>query len=158
MSNQTGRKQVKNEFYRIRVTFLYVLLTTIAVLLLLFLIVSIVAGVRGKTIQKLKNEAVSTVPNVSVSVSESVPQESGTAAGVGKNIATPNTYIVNTESGSLNVHEKKSEESEVVTSIPKGTRIKVIYNEGNWGYVSYNDNNGWVNMSYLKEDSVSSNY
>ena len=33
--------------------------------------------------------------------------------------------------------------------IPLGSRIRVVYNIGNWSYIEYNDVSGWIKNDYI---------
>jgi len=70
------------------------------------------------------------------------------------------TYKVETGStAELNMRIAADKESEVVTRIPNGTQLEVMFiddtgvAEGDfgWGYVNYNGERGWVFMEYLKK-------
>ncbi len=68
--------------------------------------------------------------------------------------------IVATESDSLNLRDKPSTNSDVITQLPKGTKANVYYVEGysDW-YKIYTDNGyeGYVAAQYMKEYNESSN-
>lgn len=70
------------------------------------------------------------------------------------------TYRVETGStAELNMRIAADKESDVVTRIPNGTQLEVMFiddtdvaeGEPGWGYVSYNGEKGWVFMEYLKK-------
>lgn len=74
---------------------------------------------------------------------EEVSTEPPTApSGVG-------SYRVNTSADALNMRAQPLADAEIVTTIPKGTIISVTAVNGEWGYVTYQDASGWVNMQYL---------
>lgn len=68
--------------------------------------------------------------------------------------------IVSTESDSLNLREKPSTDSKVITELPKGTKASVYYVErySDW-YKIYTDNGyeGYVSAQYMKEYNETSN-
>lgn len=68
-------------------------------------------------------------------------------------------YIVDTENdSSLNMRPTASTDFPVMTKIPDGTRVQVLFvddadqtdDKQGWGYIEYNGNRGWVSMDYLK--------
>lgn len=70
------------------------------------------------------------------------------------------TYKVETGStAELNMRIAADKESEVVTRIPNGTQLEVMFIDNTdvadgdfgWGYVNYNGERGWVFMQYLKK-------
>lgn len=81
-----------------------------------------------------------------------------------KSDAPTETYafygIVATESDSLNLRDKPSIDSNVITQLPKGTKASVYYVDGysDW-YKIYTDNGyeGYVAAQYMKEYNESSN-
>ncbi|MBR5233296.1 MAG: SH3 domain-containing protein [Clostridia bacterium] len=70
------------------------------------------------------------------------------------------TYKVETGSAAeLNMRLAADKESDVITTIPNGTQLEVMFiddfgaaeGEAGWGYVNYNGERGWVFMQYLKK-------
>lgn len=63
------------------------------------------------------------------------------------------TYIVNTNSQSLNMLSGPSTGYSIITSIPKGTQVNVIeYNSGNgWSKIEYGGRTGYVSTQYLAQ-------
>ncbi|WP_148631014.1 CAP domain-containing protein [Bacillus sp. E214] len=49
----------------------------------------------------------------------------------------------------LNVREKASSSSKIITAVKKNTKLIVTKKSGNWGYVKVNKKNGWVSINYL---------
>ncbi len=60
----------------------------------------------------------------------------------------PGTYMVNTESSGLNIREFP--DGDGFSEIPKGAKITVKAIYGDWGYVTYGEDSGWVAMKYTK--------
>lgn len=63
-------------------------------------------------------------------------------------------YVSKTMSpySNLNLREAPSTTSNVLILIPKQSRIEVLATEGNWSYVVYNDEFGYVFNTYLSDD------
>lgn len=67
--------------------------------------------------------------------------------------AAPTSYaIVATQSGPLNMRRQPTTGSSVVVQIPKGARVGVISQSGEWSQVSYNGSTGYVMSSYLRAE------
>lgn len=58
-------------------------------------------------------------------------------------------YIVTTESSNLIMRNSHSTSGSVVTTIPKGTEVKVIKGNGTWAHVEYGGKTGYCSMQYL---------
>lgn len=128
----------------------FLIMSAVAVLLVIVMVILIVVGVKSN-----KSEEESTLPdasNISDVPSTEDYEEPVFAAGAG-------TYTVDTGASSyLNMRLAADRESAVVTTIPNGTQIDVMFvddseveAEGDygWGYVEYNGERGWVFMEYL---------
>lgn len=65
------------------------------------------------------------------------------------------TYTVNTKESPLIMREKASKTSGIITSIPKGTKVKVTKASGtkktDWAYVTYKSFKGYLSMEFLKK-------
>ena len=77
-------------------------------------------------------------------------------------VETNGSGMYRVETGStaeLNMRLAADKESDVVTRIPNGTQLEVLFiddigvadGEYGWGYVNYNGERGWVFMEYLKK-------
>ncbi|MGN0242090.1 MAG: SH3 domain-containing protein [Candidatus Weimeria sp.] len=65
------------------------------------------------------------------------------------------TYKVNTKEDPLIMREKPDKTSGILTSVPKGTKVKVTKASGtkktDWAYVTYKSFKGYLSMQYLKK-------
>lgn len=67
----------------------------------------------------------------------------------------PSPYLygtVTTESGRLNIRDKPSFDSNVISQVPKGTRIEILGTVGEWYIIHYNGVTGFVNSQYITLD------
>ena len=62
------------------------------------------------------------------------------------------TGTVVTEKTALNLRSEPSMNADVVGKIPKGSRIPVIGQDGNWYLTYYEGNRGYVNSKYVRFD------
>ncbi|MBR1811352.1 MAG: SH3 domain-containing protein [Clostridia bacterium] len=130
------------------------LMVLFAVLIVLVLLCAVLMGV-NRSYKKDMNEleekySVEVVRNASLQQQTApvIPTVGATATPVG----TP--YIVNTDSGDLNLRPSPGTDDDPVGEIPKGTTIYITTQTNGWGYTTYDGKSGWVNMKYLS--SVSS--
>ncbi|MBQ7868074.1 MAG: SH3 domain-containing protein [Clostridia bacterium] len=65
---------------------------------------------------------------------------------------------VNTTSGSLNVRSAASTDAFVVTTLPKGTKVSLLAQDGEWGCIEWNGIQGYVKLNYLSFEEVHQNY
>ncbi|HAP03914.1 MAG TPA: hypothetical protein DCQ87_08010 [Lachnospiraceae bacterium] len=65
------------------------------------------------------------------------------------------TYKVNTKESPLTMRAKPDKTSDILTSIPKGTKVKVTKATGkkktDWAYVTYKSFKGYMSMEFLKK-------
>lgn len=65
------------------------------------------------------------------------------------------TYKVNTKESPLTMRAKPDKTSDILTSIPKGTKVKVTKATGkkktDWAYVTYKSFKGYLSMEFLKK-------
>lgn len=61
------------------------------------------------------------------------------------------TYYVDTEETPLNIRSDPQQDSDILGQIPKGTNIVVCEIFDGYGYVVYDDIEGWVNLDYCTE-------
>ena len=67
---------------------------------------------------------------------------------------TSQAGVVSVSSGRLNVRKTASTNSNIVTSLSKGSFVTLISTSGNWYYVEYDDGKyGYCYKSYIKPDS-----
>ncbi len=56
---------------------------------------------------------------------------------------------VSTNGSNLNLRDRPSFDSNVITIIPNGTRVSVFSDNGNWSLVRYNEFTGYANNNFL---------
>ncbi|MGN0269230.1 MAG: SH3 domain-containing protein, partial [Candidatus Weimeria sp.] len=65
------------------------------------------------------------------------------------------TYKVNTKESPLTMRAKPDKTSDILTSIPKGTKVKVTKATGkkknDWALVTYKSYKGYLSMEFLKK-------
>jgi len=66
------------------------------------------------------------------------------------NTAVSSEYVVNTQIDPLNMRKESDDSSDIITRIPKGTKVEVKEIKDNWAYVSWNGYEGYCSMTYLK--------
>ena len=131
----------------------FLVLSGIAIVLVIVMLSLIIHGIKTNkevettTLPDYSN--ITDVPTTDVEVEDTV-----VLVGAGK-------YKINTGSSPyLNMRLAADKDSAVVTTIPNGTEIEVLFvddrdvteeNEFGWGYVEYNGERGWVFMQYLKK-------
>ncbi len=60
------------------------------------------------------------------------------------------TYTVSTKNDPLGIRVKPYQDAERNGQVPKGEKVTVLTVCGEWGYVNYNGNYGWLSFQYLK--------
>ncbi len=60
-------------------------------------------------------------------------------------------YKIATQNDPLNIREKPESNTAVKGRIPKDTVVDVLVFAGDWGYVEYNGNSGWIPSQYLEK-------
>ena len=67
-------------------------------------------------------------------------------------VQSSNIRYVIAKSG-LNMRKEANKNSEIVVSIPFGSEIILDRAEGDWAYVTYNDNSGWCYRLYITDEN-----
>lgn len=129
----------------------FLIMAGIALILVIVMLALIIHGVRANK----NDEESSTTPdssNISEWTTDDEPDDAVVLNGAGK-------YKINTGSSPyLNMRLAADRESAIVTTIPNGTEIEVMFvddsavetsDDFGWGYVEYNGKRGWVFMEYL---------
>lgn len=130
----------------------FLIMAGIAVVLVIVMLSLIIHGVKVNK----KDEESSTRSDSSNITEEKTtdaePEDSFVLKGAGK-------YKVNTGSSPyLNVRLAADKNTSVVTTIPNGTEVEIMFiddsdvkdaDDFGWGYVEYNGKRGWVFMEYL---------
>ena len=129
----------------------FLVLSGIAIVLVIVMISLIIHGIKIN-----KEEVTTTSPdysNITVATTTDV-EEPDTVVLNGAGM-----YRINTgASPYLNMRLAADKDSAVVTTIPNGTQIEVLFvddrdveteDDFGWGYVEYNGERGWVFMQYL---------
>lgn len=60
-------------------------------------------------------------------------------------------YIIATKNDPLNIREKPEKYTSSKGKIEKGTEVEILTVCGDWGYVVYEDTNGWLPFEYLEK-------
>ena len=122
------------------------LLVLFALVIVLVIVSAVLLGV---VVSDRKDDPQQAENQIPIENEQTPPEETSTEpptapAGVG-------TYRVNTSADALNMRAQPLADAEIVTTIPRGTLISVsaVSGSGEWGYVTYQDASGWVNMQYL---------
>ena len=129
----------------------FLILSGIAIVLVIVMLSLIIHGI--KTNKEVETTTTPDYSNITdVPTTDEDVEDTVVLVGAGK-------YKVNTGSSPyLNMRLAADKESAVVTTIPNGTQIEVMFvddrdvteeNEFGWGYVEYNGEKGWVYMEYL---------
>ncbi|MBR6334708.1 MAG: SH3 domain-containing protein, partial [Clostridia bacterium] len=63
-------------------------------------------------------------------------------------------YFVNTKQDALRVRSEPDENSNILNSLPKGTKVLVVDNKNGWSQIEYESIWGWVKSEYLKQASA----
>ena len=130
----------------------FLIMSGIALVLVIVMISLIAHGVKANK----KDEETTTNPTSSNITEEpstdAEPDDSFVLNGAGK-------YRVNTGSSPyLNVRLAADKNTSVVTTVPNGTEVEVMFiddsdvetpDDFGWGYIEYNGKRGWVFMEYL---------
>lgn len=153
MSNNSRQELIINK------NFFLALIAAICVLFLTTVSLSVYIGVSKKdkapkvdetttveetTAAPLTDIYGSTVYTPPVSGTEVAPTAAAPVAG-----PQAGTYIVSTDSDNLNMRSGPSSDTNILTTIPKGSMVTVTVVNGNWGSISYGGYTGWVSMKYL---------
>ena len=131
----------------------FLILSGIAIVLVIVMLSLIIHGI--KTNKEVETTTAPDYSNITdVPTTDEDVEDTVVLVGAGK-------YKVNTGSSPyLNMRLAADKESAVVTTIPNGTQIEIMFvddrdvteeNEFGWGYVEYNGERGWVFMQYLKK-------
>ena len=67
--------------------------------------------------------------------------------------SSPATGVVFTESGTLNLRAKPDTNANIIASMPKGTYVDVLGDDGSWCYIRY-DSNGTVYYGYASKQFI----
>lgn len=132
----------------------FLIMAGVAVALVIVMVALIIHGIN---INKNEEESSSTPDYSNITeerTTDDEPDNTVMLNAVGK-------YKVSTgASPNLNMRLAADKESAVVTTIPNGTEIEVMFvddsdvkdaDDFGWGYVEYNGKRGWVFMEYLKK-------
>ena len=131
----------------------FLILAGVALVLVIFMLALIIGGVKANK----KEAETTTTPdssNITEMTTDAEPVVDVYLNGAGK-------YRINTGSSPyLNMRLAADKNSSVVTTIPNGTEIEVLFvddsgvetpDDFGWGYVEYNGKRGWVFMEYLEK-------
>lgn len=129
----------------------FLIMAGVAIVLVIVMLALIIHGVKSNK----NDEESSTTPdrsNITEITTEDDADVSVMLNGAGK-------YKINTGSSPyLNVRLAADKNTSVVTTIPNGTEVEVMFvddsavetpDDFGWGYVEYNGKRGWVFMEYL---------
>lgn len=138
-------KKLKNADMR------FLILAGVAFVLVIVMLALIVNGIKSNK----KEDETTTAPdfsNITEITTDAEPAVDVYLNGAGK-------YTVDSGSSpSLNMRLAADGESSILTKIPKGTELEVMFvddsgvetpDDFGWGYVEYNGKRGWVSMKYL---------
>ena len=138
-------KKLKNADMR------FLILAGVAFVLVIVMLALIVNGIKSNK----KEDETTTAPDFS-NITE-ITTDAEPAVDVYLNGA--GMYTVDSGSSpSLNMRLAADGESSILTKIPKGTELEVMFvddsgvetpDDFGWGYVEYNGKRGWVSMKYL---------
>lgn len=131
----------------------FLILAGVATVLVIIMLALIVHGIRAN------KEDEETTSNPDISNIYELPSDEAPDVSVELNGA--GMYKINTgDSPFLNMRLAADKNSEVVTTIPNGTEIEIMFiddsaveSEGDygWGYVNYNGKRGWIFMEYVEK-------
>ena len=129
----------------------FLILAGVAFVLVIVMLALIIGGIKANK----KEEETTTAPdfsNITELTTDAEPEVEVYLNGAGK-------YTVDSGSSpSLNMRLAADGESSILTKIPKGTELEVMFvddsgvetpDDFGWGYVEYNGKRGWVSMKYL---------
>ena len=132
----------------------FLVLSGIAIVLVIVMLSLIIHGIKTNKEAETTTKAPDYSNITDVPTTDEDVQDTVVLVGAGK-------YKVNTGSSPyLNMRLAADKESAVVTTIPNGTEIEVMFvddrdvvdaDDFGWGYVEYNGERGWVFMQYLKK-------
>ena len=129
----------------------FLIMAGVAIVLVIVMLALIIHGVKSnKEEEESSTNAVSS--NITEWTTDDEPDDTVVLNGAGK-------YKINTGSSPyLNMRLAADREAAIVTTIPNGTEIEVMFiddsavetpDDFGWGYVEYNGKRGWVFMEYL---------
>ncbi len=118
------------------------LLTLFAVLIVLVIVCAVLLGV---VVSNSRSQPVQD-DQVPIADQQQIPAETTTDP---QPVSLAGSYRVNTTADALNMRAQPLSDAEIVATIPKGTIITVTVVNGEWGYTTYGDASGWINMGYL---------
>lgn len=113
-----------------------------AVMIVIAIIITCIATAVEHGKSKTKGDKTDTSSTSAVTATNEVAEDDKPKDNV------PGTYMVDTESTGLNIREYP--DGEGFSEIPKGAKITIQAVYGDWGYVTYDGNSGWVAMKYTK--------
>lgn len=130
------------------------------VLIIVIIICSAVSSKRDKTPKTDKKNNIAVVAEEKSTEPDTPVVKAPTAVQAG----APGTYtVVLDEADSVNMRMAASADSGLITTIPNGTVLEVLFvddkdktqNDGyGWGYTEYDGERGWVFMEYLQAGRV----
>lgn len=131
----------------------FLILAGVAIVLVIIMLALIIGGIKANK----KEDETTTNPfdsNITEFTTDAEPDVDVYLNGAGK-------YKVDSgASPYLNMRLAADKNTSVVTTIPNGTEIEVLFvddsgvetpDDFGWGYVEYNGKRGWVFMEYLKK-------
>lgn len=131
----------------------FLIMAGVAIVLVIVMLALIIHGVKSNKEEEERSTNADS-SNITEWTTEDEPDISVMLNGAGK-------YKINTGSSpSLNMRLAADRDSAVVTTIPNGTEIEVMFvddrdvetpDDFGWGYVEYNGERGWVFMEYLEK-------
>ena len=131
----------------------FLVLSGIAIVLVIVMLSLIIHGIKINQTEEITTTT-NNVSNITDATTTDV-EEANTVVLNGAGM-----YKINTgKSPYLNMRLAADKESAVVTTIPNGTEIEVLFiddrdvetdEDFGWGYVEYNGDRGWVFMQYLE--------
>ncbi len=85
-----------------------------------------------------------------------VPASAVSGGGSNSNVVEPSSYnstetVKYVSSNGLNMRVGPSTEHALVTTLAKGSSVKVLSTSNGWAYVNYNGTKGWVSAQYLSD-------
>lgn len=129
----------------------FLIMAGVAIVLVIVMLALIIHGVKSNKEDEEGSTAADS-SNITEWTTEDEPDDTVMLNGAGK-------YRIDTGStSSLNMRLAADKNSAVVTTIPNGTEIEVMFvddsavetpDDFGWGYVEYNGKRGWVFMEYL---------
>ncbi len=130
----------------------FLIMAGVAIVLVIVMLALIIHGVKVNKEEEERSTTAADSSNITEWTTEDEPDDTVALNGAGK-------YKINTGSSPyLNMRLAADKNSDVVTTIPNGTEITVMFiddsavktpDDFGWGYVEYNGKRGWVFMEYL---------